>query len=434
MHSFESFSSSEMAVKLDFIIFGASGFTGQHTVQELIRISEQKPCTWGVAGRNKEKLNTMLKTVGLRVGKDLSSVQVIVADVDDAQSLEAMAFRTKVVINCCGPYRHWGEQVVRACIAGGASHVDISGEPQYMEKMQLEYHAAAQQKGVYIVSACGFDSIPDDLGLVFLQNQFKGDLNSVESYIDGKVEGPSTPGAMFYFATYESVVYGVASRNELRSLHQKLYPSKLPQLTPVLKQRGPLFKSEVLNKWCLPFLGADSSVMFRSQHYFYEAEKKRPAQVQTYIAMPSFSRAIGTMFFAILFVTFCLFSWGRKLVLKHPKFFTAGYASHEGPSEETMNNTVFSVTLVGKGWEEKAAQPLDTHDGPPTKTMTVKVKGRNPAYGTTCTTLIMSAFMILNESDKMPAHGGVFPPGAAFAKTSLIAELHKNGLTFDVVA
>lgn len=43
-----------------------------------------------------------------------------------------------------------------------------------MERMQLEYHEAAVQKGIYIVSACGFDSIPSDLGLVFLQNQFKG--------------------------------------------------------------------------------------------------------------------------------------------------------------------------------------------------------------------------------------------------------------------
>lgn len=60
----------------------------------------------------------------------MSSVEVIVADVDDAVALEAMASRAKVVINCCGPYRHWGEQVVKACIAGGAHHVDVSGEPQ----------------------------------------------------------------------------------------------------------------------------------------------------------------------------------------------------------------------------------------------------------------------------------------------------------------
>lgn len=423
----------QMAARLDFIIFGATGFTGQYTVQELIRISEQKPCTWGVAGRNKEKLNTLLKTVGKKVGKDLSSVEVFIADVDDAKSLESMASRAKVVMNCCGPYRHWGEQVVKACIAGGASHVDVSGEPQYMEQMQLEYHDAAHQKGVYIVSACGFDSIPDDLGLVFLQNQFKGDLNSAEAYIDGKIEGPVS-GATLHYGTYESAVYGVTHRNELRSLRQKLYPTRLPKLTPVLKPRGVLFKSEVLNKWCLPFLGADRAVMMRSQRFFYEVDKKRPAQVHTYISMPSLLSAIGTILFGIIFATFCQFSWSRKLLLKHPKFFTAGLASHEGPSEETMNNTLFSVTLVGKGWEEKAAQPLDAHDGPPTKEITVKVSGRNPGYGATCTTLIMSAFMILHESDKMPSRGGVYSPGAAFAKTSIISELHKNGLTFDVIS
>jgi short subunit dehydrogenase-like uncharacterized protein len=43
-----------------------------------------------------------------------------------------------------------------------------------MERMQLEYHKAAEEKGVYAISACGFDSIPADLGTVYLMNKFKG--------------------------------------------------------------------------------------------------------------------------------------------------------------------------------------------------------------------------------------------------------------------
>lgn len=152
-----------MANRLDFIIFGATGFTGQYTVEELIRLSAEKPCTWGIAGRNKSKLESLLKKIGTKLGmyylsariqglpnvrsfltpsssvcffpgKDLSSVEVVVADVDDAKSLEAMAARAKVVINCCGPYRHWGEQVVKACIASGTNHVDVSGEPQVWKR------------------------------------------------------------------------------------------------------------------------------------------------------------------------------------------------------------------------------------------------------------------------------------------------------------
>lgn len=424
-----------MASRLDFVIFGATGFTGQYTVEELIQLTGDKPATWGVSGRNKSKLEALLKQIGTKLGKDLSSVEVIVADVDDAKALEAMAARAKVVINCCGPYRHWGEQVVKACIASGAHHVDVSGEPQYMERMQLEYHEAARQKGVYIVSACGFDSIPDDLGLVFLQNQFKGDLNSVESYIDGEIEKPhKASGALLHYGTYESLVYGIAHKSELGTLRRKLFPTRLPQMLPRPKPRGVLFKSEVLNKWCIPFLGSDKSVMQRSQRFFYESEKKRPAQVQTYISVPSLIYGVALMFFGGLFALMCQFSFGRKLLLKNPKFFSGGMASHEGPSEETMKHTLFSVTLVGSGWEEHVAEATDAHDGPPSKRMTVKVEGRNPGYGATCTCLVLAAYAVLKESDKMPAKGGVYPPGAAFAKTSLISDLHKHGVTFEVLS
>ncbi len=77
-----------------------------------------------------------------------------------------MASRARVVLNCVGPYRFFGEQVVRACLAGGAHHVDISGEPQFLESMQLKYGEEAESKGLYIIGSCGFDSIPSDVGQV----------------------------------------------------------------------------------------------------------------------------------------------------------------------------------------------------------------------------------------------------------------------------
>lgn len=50
--------------------------------------------------------------------------------------------------------------------------------------MQLDYHASAQENKVYVVGACGFDSIPADMGTVFLEQQFDGQINSVETYLD----------------------------------------------------------------------------------------------------------------------------------------------------------------------------------------------------------------------------------------------------------
>lgn len=80
---------------------------------------------------------------------------MVIADIHDDDSLKSMAEKTKCVINCCGPYRFLGEAVVKACIAAGTHHVDVSGEPQYMEKVQLEQSEEAEKKGVYVVSACG---------------------------------------------------------------------------------------------------------------------------------------------------------------------------------------------------------------------------------------------------------------------------------------
>ncbi|VDN32881.1 unnamed protein product [Cylicostephanus goldi] len=101
-----------------------------------------------------------------------------------------MARKAKVIINAVGPYRLYGEPVVKAAVENGANHVDISGEPAYLEKMQMIYGQRAKENGVYIVGACGWDSIPCDLGVAFLKEKFNGDLNHVESFVQ-MVSGPS---------------------------------------------------------------------------------------------------------------------------------------------------------------------------------------------------------------------------------------------------
>ena len=98
----------------------------------------------------------------------------IVADVSDNDSLRRMAAQGNVIVNCVGPYRFYGEVVVKACLAEGASHVDISGELQFLEKMQIVYHREAEEKGIYVVGACGYDSVPGDCGVVYLQQKFDG--------------------------------------------------------------------------------------------------------------------------------------------------------------------------------------------------------------------------------------------------------------------
>jgi short subunit dehydrogenase-like uncharacterized protein len=152
-------------------------------------------------------------------------VTVVVCDTNDQGSLEAMAAKAKVVLNCVGPYRFHGEKVVEACLKSGAHHLDISGEPAFLEKVQLKFHDEAKDKGLYVVGSCGFDSIPCDMGQVYLSEKMGGDVNAIESFLKVKTpEGVSGPS--INFATYESAIHGFAEADELKPLRKQLFPGE----------------------------------------------------------------------------------------------------------------------------------------------------------------------------------------------------------------
>lgn len=419
--------------RLDLLVFGATGFTGKFVVREVAKLANEKGnLQWGIAGRNEANLKELLRTLSNKTGEDITKVPVILADVTDEKSLNDMASKTKVIVNCCGPYRFYGEPVIKACIANGTHHVDVSGEPQYMEKIQVEYNEAAAEKCVYIVSACGFDSIPADIGVLHFIDQFGGEVNAVETYV--LMESTSTvKGAALHYGTWESAIYGLAHWNELRELRQKLFSKRLPNFKPRLQRRSVLFKSDIIDAWCLPFLGSDRAVVNRTQRFLYESENKRPVQMQAYFGFKSLFLTLAVALVAIVFGIMTKTNFTRNLLLKYPKIFSLGMVSHEGPTEEQLDNTTFMMTFYGEGWSERGATP-EEHTTKPNKTMITRISGRNPGYGFTATALLLAGITILKESDKMPGKGGVFPPGAAFAKTSLQQELASHGLKFEVVS
>lgn len=426
-----------MADRLDLLLLGATGFTGIHCIPYLHKFSKSngRNLTWGVAGRSEEKLKQALEKVGKEIEADLEKIPIVVVDIDNEESVQKMAQRAKVVLNCCGPFLTLGETVVKACIAAGTHHVDVSGEPQYMEKIQLEQNEAATEKGVYIVSACGLDSIPADLGVVFLQQEFEGTLNSVVTYIElWEEDNASSPGSAVNYGTWHSAVMGVSRWGDLVELRKKLFPKKLPKLEPKLKHKFLPHKSNVVDGWVLPFPGADRSVIKRSQLHFYEVDQTRPVQVGTYFVIKSFIALILLAIFGTIFSLFTKFSFGRKLLLDYPEFFSAGWFSKKSPPEEKIQKSWFQITLYGEGWKEKLTDKDDQYTKPCDKCIVGRVKGKNPGYGATCVCLVMSAIIIATENDKLPGKGGVLPPGAAFAKTSLIKQLNENGVTFDVIS
>ena len=148
---------------LDLIVFGATSFVGQIMTRWLV---ERVPETtrWAIAGRNADKLAAVAAETG-------AEVEQIVADAADADAMGELASRTRAVASTVGPYALYGSPLVAAVAAAGTDYCDLTGEPQWMRAMIDEHHDAAVASGARIVHACGFDSIPSDLGVWFTQQQ-----------------------------------------------------------------------------------------------------------------------------------------------------------------------------------------------------------------------------------------------------------------------
>ncbi len=150
--------------KYDLIIWGASGFTGRLVAEYLIgKYGISDDLKWAVAARNQSKLETVMAEIGAE------KVPMVIADSHDVASLNAMASQTKVICTTIGPYAKYGSELVAACIENGTDYCDLTGEVQWMRKMIDKHHEAAKAKGIRIVHTCGFDSIPSDMGVYFLQ-------------------------------------------------------------------------------------------------------------------------------------------------------------------------------------------------------------------------------------------------------------------------
>ncbi|XP_026759514.2 saccharopine dehydrogenase-like oxidoreductase [Galleria mellonella] len=419
-------------LRLDLVIFGATGFTGRKAAEEVVRGGKYyDDLLWGVAGRSRDKLEALIKELTKLTGRDLSNVRIIVADVKDEPSLKAMCAQTKILVNCCGPYQFYGEPVVRAAIQAKSNYVDITAEPQFAEKMQLLYDEQARAAGIYIVTTCGFDCIPNDMGVEFLKQHFDGVLNSVESYVSvslpSELNLEAVRSGIVNFGTWESIVNIQTNRHELATLRNKLYPDTMPEYKPKLKSRGAIHKRD--GRYCIPFtVSADHSVVNRTQRELYR-DGHRPVQFRAYFKFSNFLFTLLLAFAQMMLILMTKAKFTTQLLLTHPRLFTLGMVSRKGPKEQVMNNMHFKFELVGRGWEKGA----DIESAPPNKTLKARVSGLNPGYGATVVALIHCGLTMLREQDKMPGTGGVMTTALAFSNTSLIQRLNENNFKFEII-
>src|SRR5438876_8287343 len=178
----------------DIVLFGATGFTGALTA-EYLAANAGDGLRWALAGRNRAKLEALSERLGL-------DVPMLHADVGDDASLRSIAEAARVVITTVGPYVTYGEPLVAACAAAGTDSVDLTGEPEVVDRMYVRHHAEAASSGARIVHACGFDSIPHDLGVLLTVGQLpEGVPLSVRGFVraGGKPSGGTFHSAMTAF-------------------------------------------------------------------------------------------------------------------------------------------------------------------------------------------------------------------------------------------
>lgn len=141
----------------DIVLYGASSFTGKQTVQYFAQYVALGEVRVAIAGRNREKLESVKAQIGV-------NVDVLVADSEDQIAIDAIVSQTRVLLNTAGPFAFYGNAIVDACVRLGTHYVDITGETPWVRELCDRYHDKAASNGTRIIPLCGFDSVPSDLG------------------------------------------------------------------------------------------------------------------------------------------------------------------------------------------------------------------------------------------------------------------------------
>ena len=405
------------AANYDLVVFGATSFVGQILARYLLEnYGADKEVKWAIAGRSEGKLNQLKSNLGAGA----ASLPVILADAADEPALRDLCGQTRVVISTVGPYALFGETLVKVCAETGTDYCDLTGEVQWIRRMIERYEAKAKESGARIVHCCGFDSIPSDMGVWFLQQQSEATFGKPCQDVRMRVKvakGGLSGGTV---ASMINVAKEAGADPKLRK--ELANPFSICPPEHRSEKRQPSLKSAEFDKnfnaWLAPFvMGAiNTRVVHRSnalQGAHYGKEFTYDEAIMTGKGAKGRLTAYGMVGALGAFFTASAIKPTRWVVEKLvPK-------PGEGPSPEDQEKGFYDLRFVGK-----------TTDG---KTMITKVTGdRDPGYGST-SKMLGEAGLCLAFDVKEDVKGGFWTPASAL-DGKLLERLQANaGLTFEVV-
>jgi short subunit dehydrogenase-like uncharacterized protein len=386
---------AEPSRPFDIALLGATGFTGELTAAEL---AARAPADlrWALAGRNRDKLAAVRDRV-VAAHRQAPAPELVVADVDDAASLAALASSTRVLTTTVGPYVLHGAPVVAACAAAGTDYLDLTGEPEFVDRAYVDHHDAAVASGARLVHACGFDSIPHDLGVQFTVEQLPADAAlHVRGYLraGGRFSGGTFASAMTGFSRPRQNVAAAKARRQ-REGHD-----------PRVRVEGPGTPHRALGSWAVPLPTIDPQVVGRSaradvrygtefRYGHYALVKRLPIAVAGVTGVLSVVAAAQVP------------PLRRALLSRVPQ--------GKGPTDAQMEKGWFSVRFVGEGGGARVV---------------TEVRGGDPGYRET-SRMLADATLCLALDDLPPTAGQVTTAQAM--GPALRARLERSGITFAVL-
>lgn len=238
--------------EFDIVIFGATGFTGRLVAEYMAKQYAGSSLRWAMAGRNAAKLNEVRDLIGAP-----SDTPLVTADSEDVASIEAMVARAKCVLTTAGPYQLYGSCLVAACAKLGTDYVDLSGEPGWMHEMIAAHSAAAKASGARIVFSCGFDSIPFDLGVYFLQEAARAEFGGPAPRVRGRVRSMVGTFSGGTAASFGATMAALSKDPSLFSVLADPFSLCEGFKGPDQPDGRKPYEDEAIAQWVAPFIMAD---------------------------------------------------------------------------------------------------------------------------------------------------------------------------------
>ncbi|RPK35746.1 putative trans-acting enoyl reductase [Streptomyces sp. ADI91-18] len=381
----------------DVVLFGATGFVGALTAEYL---AEHAPtdCRWALAGRDLGKLERLRERL-TALDPACADLPLLRADARDTGALRELAASTRVLATTVGPYIWHGAELVAACAEAGTDYLDLTGEPEFVDRTYVEHDARARETGARIVHACGFDSIPADLGTYYTVNQ-------LPEGVPLRVDGFLRSNALYSGGTLASALTAIGRGPQtLAAAHtRRLHEPRLLGR----RARGPLgaprFSRET-GTWALPLPVLDPRIVARSaaalDRYGPDFRYRHYASVQHLAMALGGTAALGATAAAAQLPP------ARRWLMSR-------WEPGRGPDAARRARSWFTVRFVGEGGGRRVF---------------TEVSGGDPGYGETAKMLAESALCL--AYDALPDRAGQLTTAVAMGD-ALLDRLQKAGIRFRV--